>query len=132
MTVKWLTGLFHLLTMDFFHFNIPNKLIFDMFSFKNKNQFVRDFLKDKVRRGMKIAVATFGEIGSMAWDGSRFYEFSIFPAEVVNTVGAGDSFIAGFLCAILNHKPIDKALEQGAKVAAQVVSVFEPWVTQDK
>lgn len=105
---------------------------YGFFSFKKKDQFVQDFLKDKVKKGMKITVATFGEMGSMAWDGSRFYETGTFPAEVVNTVGAGDSFIAGFLYSVLNHKPIDKALEQGAKVAAKVVSVFEPWVTDDK
>ena len=66
----------------------------------------------------------------MTWDGSRFYEFDIFPAVVVNTLGAGDSFIVGFLHAIFTDQTIQKALEQGARVGAQVVSVFEPWVIQ--
>ena len=102
---------------------------YGFFSFKDKNDFVRNFLKSKVQKGMKIAIATFGENGSLAWDGKNFYEFGIFPAKVVNTIGAGDSFIAGFIFAILTNQPIEKALEQGAKTAAQVVSVFEPWVT---
>ena len=34
---------------------------------------IEEFLKDKVSRGMKIAVVTFGEDGSLAWDGERFY-----------------------------------------------------------
>ena len=49
-------------------------------------------------------------------------------AEVTNTVGAGDSFIAGFLYGILNGKTIEECLKKGAEVAASVVQVFEPWV----
>jgi fructoselysine 6-kinase len=105
---------------------------YGFFSFKQKDDLVKDFLKERVSKGMKIAVATFGEKGSMAWDGEKLYEFGIFPAKVINTVGAGDSFIAGFLYYILTNKPIEKALEQGARVAAEVVSVFEPWVTATK
>ena len=75
-----------------------------------------------------IAVVTFGEDGSLAWDGERFYVGGIEKAEVVNTVGAGDSFIAGFLYGILNGKSIDECLKKGAEVAASVVQVFEPWV----
>ena len=89
---------------------------------------IEEFLKDKVSRGMKIAVVTFGEDGSLAWDGERFYVGGIEKAEVVNTVGAGDSFIAGFLYGILNGKSVDECLKKGAEVAASVVQVFEPWV----
>ena len=35
---------------------------------KDRDEFIRNFLKDKVARGMKVAVATFGEKGSLAWD----------------------------------------------------------------
>ena len=77
---------------------------------------------------MKIAVVTFGEDGSLAWDGERFYVGGIEKAEVVNTVGAGDSFIAGFLYGILNGKSVDECLKKVAEVAASVVQVFEPWV----
>jgi fructoselysine 6-kinase len=77
---------------------------------------------------MKLAVATFGDQGSLAYDGQNFYEGRVYPAKVVNTVGDGDSFIAGFLYGILTGQSIPEALDQGAKVAAQVVSVFEPWV----
>lgn len=55
----------------------------------------------------------------------------MFPAKhVVNTVGAGDSFIAGFMYGVLNNLPVVQCLETGSKVAAQVVQVFEPWVTE--
>ena len=95
---------------------------------KERDSFIEDFLKDKVERGMKVAVVTFGEKGSLAYDGNRFYDGTIYKAEVVNTVGAGDSFIAGFLYGILMKKDIESCLNTGAKLASEIVSVFEPWV----
>lgn len=91
----------------------------------------RAFLKDKVDRGMKIAVATFGERGSLAYDGNTFVSCGITPAaHVVNTVGAGDSYIAGFLAGILWEKPLPECMRLGADVSARVVQVFEPWVQE--
>lgn len=95
-----------------------------------RDAFIEDFLRDKVARGMTIAVATFGDKGSLAWDGGQFHEFGIFPAKVVNTVGAGDSFIAGFLYGVLTGLPTRECLETGARVAAKVVGVFEPWTAE--
>lgn len=95
---------------------------------KERNEEIEHFLKDKVNRGMKIAVATFGENGSLAYDGRNFYDGGIYKADVVNTVGAGDSFIAGFLYEILSGSSIDKCLDTGAKISASVVSTFNPWV----
>ena len=93
------------------------------------DDFVKPFLQDKVDRGMRIAVATFGEKGSLAWDGREWFECGIVPAaHVVNTVGAGDSYIAGFLSGILKKKPIGECMRIGAEVSSQVVQVFEPWV----
>ena len=95
---------------------------------QGRDKWIEEFLEDKVKRGMKVAVATFGEKGSLAYDGKQYYDGKIYPAEVVNTVGAGDSFIAGFLYEYLKGNAMEKCLETGAKVAAEVVSVFEPWV----
>ena len=97
---------------------------------QERDEFIENFLKDKVDRGMKIAVATFGDKGSLAYDGKEFTSFGIFPApNVVNTVGAGDSFISGFLYGVLNGLSMKECLSKGAEVSAQVVQVFEPWVT---
>lgn len=51
---------------------------------------------------------------------------------MVNTVGAGDSFISGFLYGVLNGLGVKASMEKGAEVAAQVVQVFEPWVIEEK
>ena len=103
---------------------------YGFYSYHNgRDEFIENFLKDKVNRGMKIAVATFGDQGSLAYDKDGFHKGSIVPAkEVVNTVGAGDSFIAGFLYGILNKYSVEDCLKKGAEVASKVVEVFEPWV----
>ncbi|GHU80439.1 fructoselysine kinase [Spirochaetia bacterium] len=102
---------------------------YGFFSYKKgRDSFIEDYLADKTKRGMKIAVATFGEKGSLAYDGKSFTVGKVFPAKVVNTIGAGDSYAAGFLWGLLTGKPLDIAMEQGAKTAAEVVSVFGPWV----
>ena len=92
---------------------------------------VRDFLWHQVAEGFGTAVATFGEAGSLCYDGREFTACGISPApHVVNTVGAGDSYIAGFLYGILQGWPVIRCMEKGAEVSAQVVQVFEPWTGQ--
>jgi fructoselysine 6-kinase len=95
---------------------------------KGRDSYIEKFLTDKINRGMKIAVATFGEKGSLAYDGNGFTEGTVFPAKVVNTVGAGDSYIAGFLYGILSRMSLKDAMDQGALIASKVVAVFGPWI----
>ena len=95
---------------------------------KNREEFIENFLKDKVERGMKIAVATFGEKGSLAYDGKEFTSFGIFPApNVVNTVGTGDSFISGFLFGICEGLSIEEAMYKGAANATETLKYFGAW-----
>jgi fructoselysine 6-kinase len=97
------------------------------FSFPEGREKAEIFLKGIHACGPKIAVTTFGAKGSLAYDGSTYFDFGIFPARVENTVGAGDAFIAGFIYGVLKHYDVKKCLETGARLAAQVVEVFEPW-----
>lgn len=95
---------------------------------KGSDEFIKAFLKDKVDRGMKIAVATLGEQGSLSYDETGFHVGPIYLArKVVNTVGAGDAYIAGFLYSIMNGDDVLKAMRTGAKIASRVIEVFEPW-----
>ena len=97
------------------------------FSFEEADLSVREFLKKRVSQGPKVAVVTLGDKGSIVYDGKQFYEFGIFPATVVNTVGAGDSFMAGFMYGIMTGREIPRCQELGAKIAARVIETFEPW-----
>jgi fructoselysine 6-kinase len=77
--------------------------------------------------GPKIVVATRGEDGSLAYDGKQVYRYGIVPCEVVNTVGAGDSYIAGFTYGIINGWDIPACMRKGAEVSSQVITKFEPY-----
>jgi 5-dehydro-2-deoxygluconokinase len=71
----------------------------------------------------KIVVVKRGSEGSVAFtsDG-KSYKGSTFPAKVVKTFGAGDSFAGAFIYGLLQGWPIDKCQEFGAASASIVVS----------
>ena len=77
--------------------------------------------------GPVLVTATLGEEGSLCYDGRQFYYCGIVPAKVVNTVGAGDSYIAGFTFGLLQGEPISACMARGAKLASQVISGFKPY-----
>lgn len=100
---------------------------YGFFSFEMYSEDIFEFLKKAYSYGPEIVTATFGEEGSMAYDGKEFYRQGIYKASVVNTVGAGDSFIAGFMYGIMQGWDIPHCLDSGAKLSAEVIQSFEPY-----
>ena len=69
--------------------------------------------------GCKICGATRGGKGQIFYDGENFYDGYVEKVDsVVDTMGAGDSFIAGFLTAHGNGAGISESLRYAAKRAA--------------
>lgn len=98
-------------------------------SFENDFEGGRWFARHGVEAGAKLMIATFGEKGSLAYDGKRFYECGICPAEsVVNTVGAGDSFFSGFISGYLDGAPTGECLKRGAARASKVIQTWKPYL----
>ena len=57
-----------------------------------------------------------------------YYECGIVPAEkVVNTVGAGDSYIAGFTKGVIDGLNIPACMKAGAELSSRVIGSFEPY-----
>lgn len=71
-------------------------------------------------------VVTMGEKGSIyaAQDGSAGFQ-DIFPTNVVDSTGAGDSFFSATVAALMHGKPLSQAVAAGAKVASLVISAKE-------
>jgi len=109
---------------------VLSNIDYGLISFGDEVEKGKDFIRYACSKGAKLMVATFGEKGSIAYDGNRFYKGEIVPVErVVNTVGAGDSWFAGFISGIIDKKPVEECMYEGAKRSAQVISVFEPYFT---
>lgn len=69
--------------------------------------------------GAKLAVITRGSEGSLASDGASIAELPALAIEPVDTTGAGDAFIAGFLDARLAARPLMECLERGREIATR-------------
>lgn len=94
---------------------------------ESETEELKAFMKAMQALGPELVVVTLGEAGSLAWDGNQFYRCGIVECEVVDTMGAGDSFIAGFLYGILSGLDIPEAMEAGAKNSAVTLSYFGAW-----
>ena len=76
-------------------------------------------------------VMTLGERGSLAHDGKSIHRGKAIPVDVVDTLGAGDAFIAGFLIASASGEPTSYALERGHEAASQICRRLGAWGGED-
>ncbi|MDG4882028.1 PfkB family carbohydrate kinase [Mesorhizobium sp. WSM4884] len=69
--------------------------------------------------GAPMVCVTQGERGAVFSDGTRILRQGIVQAKLVDTMGAGDAFIAGLLATRINGASIDDALQHAATFAAR-------------
>lgn len=79
--------------------------------------------------GAPLAVVTRGAAGSLAAGGEGLLLQEALPAEVVDTLGAGDAFISAFIVSRLAAAPTQEALQRGAEAAARTCEIVGPWPT---
>ena len=70
------------------------------------------------RYACRLAAATLGQEGVLAFDGKQLLHAPAFRVPVVDTTGAGDLFHAGFIYALLQDWPLDRQLEFACAAAA--------------
>jgi sulfofructose kinase len=68
--------------------------------------------------GCRLAAATLGQDGVIAWDGVRFHMRPAYCVNVVDTTGAGDVFHAGFIYALLQGWNLERQLDFACAAAA--------------
>lgn len=74
--------------------------------------------------GVEVVGITLGSKGALFVRNGVRYTQSIKPVQVVDTMGAGDSFIAGFLTNYIAHGNMEQALDSAADCAAKTCSYF--------
>jgi len=92
------------------------------FPISNKLEDIKNLLKKLQKLGPMIVVITDGKNGSYTLDEKgEILKQDCVQCKVVEKTGAGDSYTAGFLAAILRKLPIKEAMRWGALNAASVV-----------
>lgn len=74
--------------------------------------------------GTKVVCITRGGEGAILSIENEIYKQPIIPTSVVDTLGAGDSFIAGFLSSYVQEKDVKQALHMGASVASKTCQYY--------
>jgi sulfofructose kinase len=75
-------------------------------------------LEVKKKYGCVLAAATLGEEGVLAWDGTKFWYAAAYRVKVVDSIGAGDIFHAGFIYGLLQKWPLQRQLDFACAAAA--------------
>ncbi|ERI89760.1 kinase, PfkB family [Clostridiales bacterium oral taxon 876 str. F0540] len=93
------------------------------FAFFSGSSLELEEIKDIIRKchelGTEIVGVTRGGKGALFSKNGEIFEQSIKETEIVDTMGAGDSFIAGFLTSYLDSKDMVKSLDFAADCAAK-------------
>ena len=106
---------------------VPNTDILFFSDDESTEESLKEKMADLLQKGPGIVAATRGEKGSILYDGNRYYSCGIIPCRVVDTIGAGDSYIAGFLKAYLSGKPLLSCMEEGAECSAVTLQYPGAW-----
>lgn len=85
------------------------------------------FLEHAHDLGGTIIGVTRGSKGALFYDGNEYYAQPVKFVTPVDTMGAGDSFIAGFLVKISDGSSIPEALDYAATVSAETCLVHGGW-----
>ncbi len=84
----------------------------------NEHSLERALRRMQARYGCRLAAATLGEEGVLAWDGKQLFYNPAYRVSVVDTTGAGDIFHAGFIYGLLQEWPLERQLDFSCAAAA--------------
>ncbi len=102
-------------------------LDYAFFSYEKEDDYIRDFLVQTSQKGAGCVIAMLGEHGSLAYDGACFYREKAEKVEICNTVGAGDSYIAGFTYGLSLGEDVASCMRRGKDQATKIIQIFNPY-----
>src|SRR3989344_753378 len=86
---------------------------------KFENENFKDNLQSIVEQGPEIAITTLGKEGAVLRTKRDFIKVETYPVEVVDTTGAGDAFIGGYIFGHLNGFDYEKSMKFACWVAGK-------------
>jgi len=75
----------------------------------------------ELAKQVKIAIVKIGKKGSLICQKGDITKIKSYPANAIDTTGAGDSYAAGFLYGYCNHWSLQKSGQLGSLLASKVV-----------
>lgn len=89
---------------------------------------IMEKMKSLRSMGPKLVICMLGSRGSVCYDGKNFIKCGIKECDcIVDTMGAGDSYIAGFLTGIISGLTVKEAMTMGAETATDTLQYFGAW-----
>jgi 2-dehydro-3-deoxygluconokinase len=77
--------------------------------------------------GARTVVLKLGARGALALVGDETHSAAADPVDVVDPVGAGDAFVAGYLSALVEQQPVGECLRRGNLLGGAVCRVAGDW-----
>lgn len=87
---------------------------------------IHDLLSSLLLLGPKMVLMTDGQEGSYVTDGNKVYKAGVFPTQVVEKTGAGDTYCAAFISALILGQTIQEAMVWGTVDSANVLKHVGP------
>ncbi len=92
---------------------------------------INNCIKKLYELSNNVVIVTLGSKGAMYYDGNEIVTVEGFEAEVVDTIGAGDSHIASIIASMSKNIGLKEAIRQANKVASLVVSTHGPILSEE-
>lgn len=86
-----------------------------------------DMVDELRAAGVDEVIVKRGADGAAAWSAAGHVAVAARKVPVVDTIGAGDAFTAGYLSALLDDQPLATRLDRGAVLGAFAVTVASDW-----
>lgn len=93
---------------------------------EDKKVEIKKLLSGLTDLGPRMSVITDGGEGSFGFDGEKFYQIGLFPAELLEMTGAGDAYATGLIAGLFHGKELKEAMRWGAANSAAVVEKIGP------
>ncbi|ADY52978.1 PfkB domain protein [Pseudopedobacter saltans DSM 12145] len=100
---------------------VETKLLGEHFDFGNMERQIVERLLEKF--GVQEIIVTKGENGGTYYNAVTELNYQAVQVKVKDTVGSGDSFLAGFLKERVQGAPIEKCLDTGSKLSGLITSL---------
>ena len=96
-----------------------------------KKENLEDAIKDLYKKSRNLVFVTLGKDGTLFYDGKKLLHIKSNEANVIDTVGAGDSHIGAIIASISRGKKVEDAILFANEVAASIVGISGPIMDYD-